>query len=95
MQPYLPKLLEYINTAFNRYESIEVRDNIVSSLFKLIMIDTQGVIPLPLALTQCMRQLPFKGDTVEQKNSIRFVIWLLNKGTIYNFCIFLDGVLAN
>lgn len=46
-------------------ESVEVRDNIISALFKLIMRDENKVIPLETALQKTMTQLPFKGDKVE------------------------------
>ena len=55
MAPYFAQCLQYVHTSFDKVESLEAKDNIVSALFKLIQRDSNGMIPLEQALSRAMQ----------------------------------------
>lgn len=46
MAPYFGDILKYVHSSFDKVENLESKDNVISCLFKLIMKDTQKIIPL-------------------------------------------------
>lgn len=50
MNQYFNECLSYIHQSFDSTESVEVKDNIISALFKFIKNDEKKIIPLETAL---------------------------------------------